>query len=340
MRRVGAILFAVAAITLAVAIRHGREADADRPPRSADRSAYGTFDRGSVHAICIEELRSVCEDDLELFGFDVRVEPAWATVDRAAKTGQLGADVWLTVRPFDAMASQPGQPGQRSLDTATPVLGRTPIALVGPPAATAAFDRACPDPATVLRCAATTYLPHVALRDPSRSAYGALALASVAYELGVPAGATSIDDPTVLGQLRGLLHGGRRTQTPFDDVLRLRGDALALTTESDLLADITEQKSDAQGRYDSAAIRYPLDVRTAEVVAVPSATFARAADLRAVLTSQDFGWELEHAGYIVEGRTAYVLDLAPPLKNRPPMRTDLPPPDAGLLRALRAVGGS
>jgi hypothetical protein len=335
---VGAVLFAVAAISFAVAIRHGREADADRTHRrSAAESAYGTFDRGSVEAICIDELRSVCEDDLSLFGFDVRVEPAWATVDRVVKTGRLGADVWLTVRPFDAMASQPGRP---AIGQATPVLGRTPIAVVGPPAATAGFDRACPDAATVLRCAATTYLPHIALRDPSRSAYGALALASVAYELGVPERATSIDDPAVLGQLRGLVHGGRTTQTPFDDVLRLRSDSLALTTESDLLADIIERKPDDQERYDSAAIRYPLDVRTAEVVAVPSATFSRAAELRAVLTSQDFGWQLEHAGYIVEGRTAYVLDLAPPLKSRPPMRTDLPPPDAGLLRALRAVGGS
>jgi hypothetical protein len=82
-------------------------------------------------------------------------------------------------------------------------------------------------------------------------------------------------------------------------------------------------------------VRYPLDVRPVEIVAVPATTFSRPRDLEALLRTSAAGYAFDRHGWVVEGRDAWFLH-GPPFEARPAVRTDLPWPPA-LVRAVRGM---
>ena len=328
----GAVAFAVVAIVVALAVRGG-DGDGASVSSTADGSfdpgddVYDAFEDDEVSLVCIEELRLLCEDAFPSLGFDVRIESVWTTVDRLEAGGALDADAWLTVRPFDDLARAAGA----DLLPSSAVLARSPIAIIGSKEAVTAFDATCGDATVLLTCAATDGRADVVLRDPATSAIGALALASVADELG----ATTERLPGTVETIEALLADGRIAQVPYEDAERAGGTLVALTIEAELLAAIEDLTYEEQDVYDDAAIRYPLDVRAVEVVAVTGATAMRAQDVQAVLASEDVGYSYRRTGYTVDGDASYLLDYAVPFADRPTVRTDLPPPSVELLQALR-----
>lgn len=336
MRRLLAIVFAVFVLLVGLGIRVADDDDGDGATSEDDVAAgdgadpYSVFDdEDEVSLLCIEELRLLCESDLSSFDVDVTVEPAWTTTARLADGGDLGADAWLTVRPFDQALAVGGAPQ---------VLARSPIALVGPPATVSALDAACPDVATKIGCAVATSGEQLALRDPGSSAFGALALAVAAFELGTEADAVALDD-AVAAQLEDALDVARATQSPFDDVARIAGDLMALTAEAELVVAVDRLDYEVQESYDDAAVRYPLDVRALEIVAVPAPGFARFDDLQRVLSSQDAAYSFDGEGFFTEGGyVAYAIEYSPVFDLRPVVRTDLPPPTLELLRDIAGLG--
>ena len=332
-RRIAAAVFAVAVIAGALAIRNADDAD-EAPPRAATSTTapYEVFRDDPVTLLCAEELARLCADMKYLIG-TAKVEPAWVTVDRLAAGGQLGADAWATFRPLDEIAVPPS-PAQSVLGPATPV-GRSAVVLVGPPAAVAAVDAACPNPRMLLSCAGEAEGVQLMLRDPTTSPAGAIALAVLADELGgeaaPPAGAVPSE------RLVRLLARSRGTPSPYEDVVRLKGSAVALTFEGDVNLALDVLKSEERFEYDRVVLRYPFETRAAEIALVPSRSFARARDLAAVLGSEDVGFKVQRqTGFDPPG---YSRSNYPPkvFSARPPIRYDLPPPAPERLRQLRAL---
>lgn len=332
-------MFAVFVLLVGLGIRVGNDDDEDEHAETGEDEVagngsdpYAVFDdKDDVSLLCIEELRVLCESDLAAFDVDVTVEPGWTTTARLADGGELGADAWLTVRPFDQAVAGAGVPQ---------VLARSPIALVGPPATVSALDAACPDVAAKIGCAVATRGEQLALQDPSESAFGALAAAVAAFELGVATDAVTLDE-RVATQLADALDLARITQSPFDDVARVDGDLMALTAEADLVVAVNRLEYEDQERYDDSAVRYPLDVRALEIVAVPAPGFARFDDLHRVLSSTDAAYSFDRMGFFTDGGyVAYAIEYSPVFDLRPQVRTDLPPPTLGLLRDIAALGRS
>lgn len=344
LRRLAAVIFAVVVISLGLSMRAGRD-DADGRlaggggggvdrAREGD-SPYDVFENEPVDLLCAEDLRQLCTDNLDLMHFEPRIEPVWTTIDRLERGEGLDADVWLTLRPFDAVAAKV-TPGPAPLGAPTPVLARSAVVLAGPPLAVEAIEAACPDPAALLACAATTRAQNLALRDPRTSAAGAIAFASVAHELGVPADAVSVDDPAVREQLAAVRRAARKTSTPYTDALRVNRDLVALTLEADARLALEAVGYEDRKSFGGVTLRWPIDVRAAEVVAVPAAGFRRTGDLEFVLRSDAIVFSFGDAGYEIEEETFRVADV-PVFAARPPTRTDLPY-DPELLRMLRTLG--
>ncbi|MBW3643797.1 MAG: hypothetical protein KY447_12880 [Actinobacteria bacterium] len=338
-----AVLFGMLVIAIALGIRGDRrepEGQEGRSPNAARKGPFRFSDEAENRArlLCIEELRAVCDDTFVLMGFAVDVEPAWTTADRVAGGGSLGADVWLTVRPFDQLA-QPSAPPP-AFGSPTPVLARSPLALAGPTAAVASLDVACPEPSTRLGCATSAgRARQVALRDARSSAFATLALATVAHDLGTPGDAEAVTDPAVVEHLRTLARTSRRSQAPFEDVMRIGGQTVALTVEAEVLDVINDLSYDSQERYEQAALRYPIDVRSVEVVAVSPASLPGAATAHAALQSSEAAAGFRRGGFATDGRAPFAVQLAPPFKGRPVVRTDLPANPA-LLRDIHRVVSS
>ena len=334
VRRVAAAVFAVAVIAGALAIRNGAGGGdtASKPTQVSD--PYDVFEDDSVTLLCAEELAGLC-NDLEGIVTTTRVEPAWATVDRLADGGKLGADAWLTFRPFDQMAVPPA-PAKSQLGEAT-VVGRSPIVLAGPPAAMAAAELVCRDPRTLLSCAGAVEGVQLMLRDPTTSPAGALALAVLADELGAPGPGPAASDG-VADQLARLLARSRGTPNPYEDVARLQGSGLplALSLEADVNLELEKLEYEALRVYEGVVLRYPFEARAAEIVLVPNRSFDRADDLVGVFGSRSLTTKLERTGFEVPGRARYPL-AKKPFASRPSIRYDLPAPAPELLRRLRAL---
>ena len=343
LRRLAALVFAVVVIAVGLSLRDGRDGGGGPGggrPGGGDRAQpgddpYEVFEDEHVDVLCVEELRTFCADRLDLLNLRARFEPAWVTVQRLQRGAALGADVWLTFRPLDDLARPPGVPPV--LGPSTPVLARSAVVVAGPTAAVTALDAACPDRAKLLACVATTRGEKLALRDPSTSGAGTLAFASVAFELGVPPEARSVEDPAVATQLTALARTARRTPTPYADVMRVDGDLVALTLESEVRAALEEVDFDERRTFAAAAVRYPIDVRAAELVAVPAVGFRRARDLDFVLRSDPVVFSLGDSGFEIEGETFRTSGVAL-FAGRPDTRLDLPY-DAALLQSLREVVG-
>ena len=329
-RRVVAALAAVALIVAGIAIRNQKENEPRRNLPAAKVNPYEVFDKtDNVSVVCAVELAAVCER-LASYVRTTTVEPTWATVDRLAGGGVLGADAWLTFRPLEEMAAPPA-PAQSTLAPAT-LVGRSPVVLAGPPAAVAAVKAACPDPRVLLSCAGSVAGVQLMLRDPASSAVGGIALSVPAEELGVAAPAPALDKGAA--SLAGLLARSRLTPVPYEDVSRLQGGAVALTLEADVNLFLRRLPFEEQQNYDRVALLYPFEARAAEVVAVPARAFPRAADLVSLITSTTVGSVLERSGYEAPGTTPSLF----PRKlyaERPTIRGDLPPPSPARLRQLR-----
>ena len=335
MRRILAVLFAVAVIFLGLQIRWSRDDQAQTESRRQPVDPYQLFERGDgASVLCIDELAAVCED-LARFDVEVRAESAWVTAARVLDGGALEADAWLTVRPFDRLPAEVAGP-DRTAEAPSPVLARSPIALLGPPAALDAVDAVCPEVATRLGCAATDAPERLAIWDPATSAFGGLALASVAFDLGVPFDATAVEDEGVRQQLRSIVDAARTTQTPFADAVRVAGDLVALAVEADFAADVDSVDYEKLDEYDRAAVRYPLDVRSVELVLVGDPDSRHLTGLRDLMSSESVAYELERRGYVAGGQRSYRFETAP-FEGRPGVRTDLPPPSLELLRDLAGL---
>lgn len=333
LRRVAAVLFAVMALAIGLSVRADR-ADRRKPTEGPEvRRAHDIFERREVALLCAEELRDVCEGTFSYLGFDVQIEPAGTTADRLADGGGLHADAWLTFRPFEQLASSAtADPGL--MGAALPVLARSPVVLVGPRAAVEALDSACPDEARRFACAVTLRPETVALRDPRISAIGVLSVASVAYAAGLPDDAERIVDAAELERLRTLATGSRRSQAPYEDAMRMNREIVALTLEAEVIAAVRRLDFERQDAFDGAAVRYPMEVRAAEVVMVPAMSFSRTDDLADLLRSDDVAHDFTRAGYQVEGKQLTVVDFVPAFRDRPTVRTDIGYP-AELVRDLR-----
>lgn len=344
LRRMAALAFAGLVLAIAFSIRASRDDDGSGasvagggdvlggPPAE---NPYEVFEEGSVSLLCAEELGELC-GELSSLNLGVRAEPAWVTVSRLRDGGGLGADAWLTARPFDDLVagSAPAALGAR-----TGVLARSPIVLTGPASAMAQLRVDCPDAISRFACAtAPERVASLALRDPGTSAVGALALTALVLELGVDEAATAIDDPAIAAQLATTLAGARRTQSPFQDAERIGGRMVALTVEAELLARLDAADYDDRERVASGfGVDYPIDVRALEVVAAAHPDFRRFGDLDRVLRSRGVGYALERSGYLPAERDSYVLDLEV-FANRPAVRTDLRW-SPGLVQSIGSAAG-
>jgi hypothetical protein len=322
-RRLLALLFAVVVLGVAFQLRSGRDETDPPPRRGTTADPYEVFETREVALLCIEELRPVCDDRLDSLGIEVRYEPSWVTVDRLRDGGALEADAWLTVAPFaSAEAAGPG-PG---LGPASRPLARTTVALVGPTAVIEELDASCPDGATRFACAVLA--GPVALRDPSVSGLGTLALEAVGRELLAAGTEPPVLDAGARERLQALVGGARRSPSPFDDIARLGGRTVALTVEADVATAITSRYDES---YEVAeafgarfALRYPLDVRAVEVVVAGAPGFRRVDDLDGVLRSETVAYSFQDAGFEVDGFGGGIVDSDdPPFVGRPPVRTDL-----------------
>lgn len=327
LRRIGAVIFAVFVLLFAIGIRENRSVDRDGSSSDPD-SAYDVFDDDSVRVVCAEELREICLSDLTIFGFQVSVEPVWTTAARLADGGRLGANAWLTFRPFDTLLLDPPTPPPQ-------VAAFSPLVLTGPRSAIAALDAACPEDATRFACAAQRPTSLV-LNDPGSSAIGAMALAVLAHSSGVAADATTVADPTLRTSLRALKSSARRSLSPALDAKRLGGEQVALTIEAEVVSVVEDIDFEDRETFDEIGVRYPIDVRAVEVVLVGAPGYLRAADLAAVSTSREFGYSFSKLGYETPDRP-FFLDYVSIFQNRPPVRTDLSF-DLALLQELRGLG--
>lgn len=327
LRRMAALAFAGLVLAVAFSIRASRDEGGSAGSGPGDvlggapaENPYEVFEEGSVSLLCAEELGELCAD-LSSMNLGVRAEPAWVTAARLRDGGGLGADAWLTVRPFDDLVtgSAPTALGAR-----TGVLARSPIVLTGPAPALAQLRADCPDAVSRFACAtAPERVSSVALHDPRTSALGALALTALVHELGVDEAATGIDDPAVAAQLATTVAGARRTQSPFQDAERIGGRMVALTVEAELLARLdTVEFDDRDGVAAGLGVDYPIDVRAVEVLAAAHPDFRRFGDLDRVLRSRGAGYAFERSGYLPAERDSYVLDLEV-FAGRPAVRTDL-----------------
>jgi hypothetical protein len=344
LRRMAALAFAGLVLAIAFSIRASREdgrAVGSEPGGPADvvggppaENPYEVFEEGSVSLLCAEELGELC-GDLSSMNLGVRAEPAWVTAARLRDGGELGADAWLTIRPFDEVVTA----AALRLGARTGVLARTPVVLTGTAAAMAQLRAECPDVSSRFACAtAPERVSSVALHDPHTSALGALTLTTVVHELGIDDTATAIDDPAVAAQLATVLDGARRTQSPLQDAERIGGRMVALTVEAELLARLDVAEYDDRERVAGGfGVDYPIDVRAVEVVAAAHPDFRRFGDLDRVLRSRGVGYAFERSGYLPAERDSYVLDLEA-FAERPVVRTDLRF-STELLEAVRSAAG-
>ncbi|MBW3556951.1 MAG: substrate-binding domain-containing protein [Actinobacteria bacterium] len=323
MRRVAALLFAVLVISLAMEIRaHRAKREDDRPVERRRDETYDRFERDEVDLLCAEELRVVCETRLALLGFKVRIEAVGLTLDRLSRGEGFETDAWLTFRPFDQMAASAAtDPAMMGPPLA--VVARSPVVLSGPRSAVEALDALCPDPAGRFACAATARPKAVTLHDPRTSAAGLLALASLVYAAGWVGQSEGLEDQATREGLRSFVQEVRRSQAPYEDAMRIEGDTVALTLEAEVLAAVRALDYDEQETFDAAAVRYPIDVRAAEVVVVPALFSSRTADLARVLASDDVARAFSRAGYQVEGKPHWLVEYVPAFRGRPTVRTDL-----------------
>lgn len=327
LRRIGAVIFAVLVLLFAIGIRENRSVDRDEFSGDPD-SAYDTFEDDSVDVLCVEELREVCQSDLSIFGFRVTVEPVWSTAARLADGGQLGAEAWLTFRPFDSLLRDPATPPPQ-------VAASSPLVLTGPRLAIEALDAACPEDATRFACAAQRPASLI-LNDPENSALGVLALAVLAHSSGVAPDASAVIEPSLQTSLGATMRSARRSLSPALDAKRLGGERVALTLEADVVRTVDDEVNfDDRETFDEIGVRYPIDVRSAEIVLVGVPEFPRAADLAAVSTSREFGYSFSRLGFETAGRSFFLDDMTM-FKDRPPVRTDLSF-DLALLRELRGL---
>ena len=362
LRRALAVIFAACVLSAALVVRYNRPEGGDGStagsPTATDRRApgatgvqrvegpspagepvdvYDLFDDSGVEMLCIEELATVCEDSFSMLGFEVRAEPVWTTVDRLADRGDLDADLWVTVRPFDVLAGAPSG-GRMTLGPPSRVLASSPIVLTAPTPAMSELDGACPDAAVLFACATDqARAANVVLRDPARSAHGALAAAAVAHDLGVPRSEAGVADPAAADHLRHLLRTARRSQSPLQDAVRIGRGRVALTIEADVITRLHDLEYEQMTTYDEVGVRYPLDVGSVEVVLLAVPDFARQDDLATLLASDDAGHGFRRAGFMTPGRPSSIVEYAKVFEGRPAIRTDLTE-EPGLMTELRRLG--
>ena len=344
LRRALAVIFAACVLSAALVVRYNRPEGGDgstneaagdaraaagdgkaegSSPANTDVDVYDLFADSGAELLCIEELALVCEESFSLMGFEVRVEPVWTTVDRMADGGALGADVWVTVRPFDRLGGAPSG-GRIVLGPPSRVVASTPIVLTAPAPAIDALDGACPDAAVLFTCATDqARARNVVLRDPGRSAHGALAAAAVAHDLGVRRSDAAVADAAAADHLRHLLRTARRSQSPLQDAIRIGRASVALTVEADLIASMQDLEFEELTRYDEVGVRYPLDVGPVEVVVLTVPAFPRGDELATLLASRDVAHAFRRAGYMTPGPASSIVEYAKVFEGRPAIRTDL-----------------
>lgn len=353
-RRLLAVVFGVAVVAGGLAVRSGGGTGPAAPSAgptvttlAEGTNEYDVFERDEVSLLCAEDLVGLCER-LDLLGFRTTTEPVWDTVGRLQAGQELGADAWLTFRPFDELVTQ------EHLDSGT--LARSPVVLAGGRADMARLATACPDDAFGIACLTggppqppdltvpapgpapgpAPELPQPSLRDPA-SGLGSLTLAVAAIELGAaPSG--DPPEPAVSARLGALVKGARVNQVPYEDVRRGR-QGVALALEADILADAQGLGPDEAAVAD-VAIAYPRDVRSAEIVAVVDLGFDRPGPVIAVLRSSAASYGFADVGFQAVGRERSLRDGLPGAGARPAIRTDLAPPSLALLRAVRAAAPS
>ena len=350
VRRLLAAVFAVVVLFVAFQLRSDQETGggfggrgSGRADGTAGDNGYEVFEDDEVALLCIEDLREICESDLDLLGFAVEIEPAWTTVRRLRDGGELEADVWLTVHPFPELArpaagagggTVPAEPA--ALASPTNVLARSPIVVAGSTEAIAGVATRCPETPTLFTCiAADVATTRVVIRDPATTAIGSLSAAAILQETGMDAAALTAD-PAAPGPLGVFARSARRSQAPLQDALRIGGSTIAIALEAEALAVAEEMGlSDPETELAPFGIRYPLDVRPVEMVAVPAPDFRRPRDLQTALLSSAAGYTFQRHGWAPEGREPYLLET-PLFAGRPVVRTDLPW-DPELVRAIQKV---
>lgn len=333
VRRLLALAFGIVVIAGALAIRRDREPDSTRAP-TGEVDVYSVFDDVPVTLLCAEELAGLC-DSLSLVVSDVIVESAWVTADRLAAGGKLGADAWMTFRPWPELARSVDPPLPSVLG-AVSIVARSPLVLAGPTPVMAAVQERCPDPRTLLSCAAAGEA-QLMMRDPKKSAVGALGLAAMGNEVRSALSAAVPSDDDVRAALGAVVAKARTTAVPYEDVTRLGTGALALTVEADVALAVAAVDVEILRGYDEIQALYPFDTHSAEVVIAPAVTFTQAGDLVAALRSRSGVYLIERTGYTVDAHTPGFLYAEKVFAARPTIRTDLEPPLLAFLTSMRSL---
>lgn len=348
MKRLAAILAAVAMIALALFVRGRLDDDSGSDGGSATTTA-GTL-------VCVTELDAVCR---ELAGrhsdLTVRVEDA-ATTEKALVSSSFDLsnppfDAWLTLQPFPAMVSE-----QRSrallpaaLEDPSATLARSPFVVAVWNDRRVALDGACAGGIT-WRCigeqagrpwddiggsvAWGNVKPSHSSPESTASGLLVLAQASGSYFGRSDFARNDFDGDPGFGawfeQLeRAIPSFPVPPRTPLDEMLSIGPSVFDLTGATEAAAGPAIAASRDKDRL---SILYPSPATVAEVVVVPVADASLGGRVSRLLQSSEVAGLMAQAGWRVEGQpTADGVDAAVSLPDDPGV------PRAGVLEALRAL---
>ena len=337
MRRVGALLLAVAMVLGAVWLRARIDDDPGGRGNGDDRAAKD----GVVRLVCATELAAVCSP-LRSEDVEVRVEAAGVTADdlAALESGSdAGFDLWLTDAAWPGIVADnrsfEGRDG-RVLGKPSDVLARSPVVLMVVDPLPAPLAEACDgEPGWVCVGDAATQQLAVGITPPDRGGLSVLASAVAGRLDMTDYAAQDFEDTGFSGWFDRLTTSGIRSlgkQSPLERGVAAPGTFVAVaTTEREVL---TVRRSRA--RYQPI---YPEPVVTSDIVLVPS-TGARDDDATGDDALGDLGVTerlqdlLVAAGWRVEGRA--LPDGADPDVSLPG-ESNLPRP--GVLQRLRELWG-
>ncbi len=321
MRRVGALLGAVAMVVAALVLRGALGGGGDGSPVDADGSDAVDGDRAGL--VCAADLAEVCR----AAGLDVVATPrAGTTADRLLEAGladDLGGRAWITTRAWaDLVVAERDRLGLDPLFSVSAPLGRDAVrTLVWADRAAALRDRGCTDvDARCLAEASGVALPsgdRVVLRGPDVDT--ALGLPVAASQVAALTGRRDVASNDFDATFRDLAARLAAAQDG-DPLTRMRTRGPGDTTAAATVGTRATQTASSFGTLEVTDVDLVWQV---EVVALVPA----GADLPGGV-ADDLGAALAEAGWTVPGFPPPDDDLLEPPADAPP---------GGVLAAIRTV---
>ncbi len=349
MRRLLAVFGAIGLVAIAVVVRATIDGD---DHGGGDGSGRPT---STLTIVCISELGPVCAaldaDDPKI---SVRIESAQTTLDALVSSGfdpaAASLDLWLTVDPYPAQVAE--QRFRALLEPSTgepsPVLARSPMALVGWNDRLAPLTSACggsvtwrclgdhaSDPWSSIGGQELWGVVRPGQANPSRTATGLLTLSQATASWFGTADFASNDfrDPAFQAWFtkleRGVPSYPTPPRTPLDDMLSLGPSTFDVAGSPEAIAAPAVDRSRYNG---DLALLYPDPMVTADVVLVPVAGSRHADEVDTVAPSRALRTALLDAGWRVPDAALPALadpDVVLPDSNGLPR--------AGVVEALRAL---